>query len=235
MTIATQRRVVTRQSREQRETAIMQAAQRVFAEKGYEDAAMSEIAALAGVVEGTIYKYFESKRDLLFRVMAAWYEGLLRDYDIGIAGIQGTRNRLRYIVWRHLRTIHDEPALCRLFYSQIRTAGDYHASYIQDLNRRYTRFTVRLLKEGMAAGEIRPDVNVALVRDLIYGTIEHHCWNYLRGQGDLDVDRLADELVDLVLPGVAQARPTAELETNVARLGRLVERLERASKGEGEA
>ncbi len=229
MSAVTQKRVVTRQSREQREAAIMEAALRVFADKGYEDAAMSEIAALAGVVEGTIYKYFDSKQDLLFRVMAGWYEGLLRDYDQGVAAIQGTRNRLRYIVWRHLRTIHDHAALCRLFFREVRTASDYYASHIHDLNRRYTRFTVRILKEGIAAGEIRADLNVGLVRDLIYGTIEHHSWNYLRGLGELTVEDTADQLVELLLPGLLLPRPSAELETNVARLGRLVERLEKAA------
>lgn len=234
MSVETQKRVVTRQSRERREADIMEAARQVFADKGYEDAAMSEIAALAGVVEGTIYKYFDSKRDLLFRVMAGWYESMLQDYDRGIQPIQGTRNRLRYIVWRHLKTIEENAALCRLFFREVRTASDYYASHIHDLNRRYTRFTVRILKEGIASGEIRPDLDVGLVRDLIYGTIEHYSWNFLRGRGEIQVDAMADKLVELILPGMLTQRPAAELETNVARLARLVERLERSAGGEGQ-
>jgi len=68
-----------RLAREQRVSAILSAALAVFAERGYEAAAVSEIAERAGVVEGTVYKYFESKRALLLTVLillmnslAAW-------------------------------------------------------------------------------------------------------------------------------------------------------------------
>lgn len=60
--------------REQRAAQILSAAAKVFATKGYQRATTREIAAEAGVAEGTIYNYFESKRDLLIAMSSrlAW-------------------------------------------------------------------------------------------------------------------------------------------------------------------
>src|SRR5262249_41736750 len=115
---------------------ILAAARGVFAESGYEAAAMSEIARRAGVVEGTIYKHFESKRDLLYRVMREFYESLIVDVESGLRGIRGTANRLRFIVGRHLQAFSADRGLCRLLFREIRPDGELYHSAIEDLNRR---------------------------------------------------------------------------------------------------
>ena len=56
-------RVVPRY-KEQAKTRIIDAALRVFAEKGYHEATIADVAARLGVSEGTIYLYFRSKREL---------------------------------------------------------------------------------------------------------------------------------------------------------------------------
>src|SRR5210317_665550 len=96
------RRRVHRLPREQRTADIMEMARTVFCEKGYGEAVISEIAQRLGVVEGTIYRYFPSKRDLLIAVASDWYEQMLSDYDQQLQGLRGTWNRLRFMVWRHL-------------------------------------------------------------------------------------------------------------------------------------
>jgi AcrR family transcriptional regulator len=227
------RRAVVRLPRERRVQDILEAAREVFCERGYDDAAMAEIAARAGVVEGTIYKYFESKRDLVFKVMEAWYEGMVAGFATDLSGISGTRPRLRYLVWRHLRSIRDNPALCRVFFREVRAGENYHRSFIHDQNRRYTSFFAAVLREGIDAGEIRADVPVNLVRDFVFGGIEHHVWNYVYGRGGLDIEAVADWIADIVLAGL---RPTGEarrgdaLARETTRLAAVADRLERLSR-----
>ena len=227
------RRAVVRLPRERRVQDILEAAREVFCERGYEDAAMAEIAARAGVVEGTIYKYFESKRDLVFKVMEAWYEGMVAGFAADLAGISGTRPRLRYLVWRHLRSIRDNPALCRVFFREVRAGENYHRSFIHDQNRRYTSFFAAVLREGLAAGEIRADAPVSLVRDLVFGGIEHHVWNYVYGRGELDIEAVADWIADIVLAGLRPAGATRRgeaLARETTRLAAVADRLERLSR-----
>lgn len=228
MTNGTARRQVFRLSKERRVADIMAAARSVFREKGYEDAPLSDIAERANVVEGSIYRYFENKRDLLVKVIEDWYENMLADYDQHLAGIAGTRNRLRYMIWRHLKTIHDEPALCNLMFQFLRTGKDYSRTAVHELNRRYTRRTLDIVREGIEAGELRGDVSLALVRDMIYGCIEHRTWAFLRGEGEFDPDSTADAIVDLILSGLRKRSAEGEpARADLAeRIEKAVERLE---------
>ena len=226
------RRAFSRLSRERRVADIIAAARANFTEHGYENASMAAIAEQAGVVEGTIYKYFENKRDLLNQVLASWYEGMVADQADRLAGIAGVRNRLRFVVWSHLRTIATQPALCRVFFTEVRADKDYHASRLHELNRGYAGLASAILQEGIASGELRAGLSVRLVRDMIYGTIEHHTWDYVCGRGELKIDRLADEILGLVLDG---ARAGAEQQPNVVtdRLERVADRLERLASSAG--
>ena len=114
-----------RLSPEQRTADILEAAQAVFAERGFNDAVMSEIAERAGVVEGSIYRYFRNKRDLMFRMAEAWFEDMIEGDETMLGAISGARNRLRFIVHRHLRSIHDYPDLSRLVFQHLRPETDY--------------------------------------------------------------------------------------------------------------
>lgn len=228
MSGGTSRRQVFRLSRERRVSDIMSAARSVFREKGYEDAPLSEIAERANVVEGSIYRYFENKRDLLVKVIEDWYESMLADYDQQLSGIRGTRNRLRFMIWRHLKTIHEEPALCNLMFQFLRTGNDYSHTAVYELNRQYTRRTLDIIKEGIEAGELRNDVSLRLVRDMIYGCTEHRTWAYLRGEGDFDPDATADSIADLVLSGLQKRPPETDAGPDLAkRIEKAVNRLEK--------
>ncbi len=209
-------------SREERIAEILQAARELFSDKGYEQSSMAEIAARVGVVEGTIYKYFESKRELLLSVLTHWYEGMFGDYAEDLNGIHGARARLQFLIWRHLRTLRDNPDFCRLTFNEFRVEKDYHGSKLQGLNKRYTELLVQVLEEGMQSGQIRNDLPASLLRDMIYGGIEHHAWPYLCGHGKLDIDAIAEQITGLLWQGI----PTQNLHTETQRLTELATRLE---------
>jgi len=198
----------------------MEAAKAVFLEKGYHEALISEIAARADVVEGTIYRYFENKRDLMIKVVERWYDEMLSDFDDQLKGIRGTWNRLRFMIWKHLVTIEKQPALCRLVFQELRPGPEYATTTVYELNREYTKRTLEIVQAAMDSGEFRKDVPLRLVRDLIFGCIEHHTWAYIRGNGSLDVDATADMITEIIYRGLAAESPAAR--------GQLAERLEKA-------
>jgi TetR/AcrR family fatty acid metabolism transcriptional regulator len=228
---ATTRRQVYRLPRERRVADIMEAAKLVFAKKGYDAALISEIAELAGVVEGTIYRYFENKRDLLIKVIERWYEQMLSEEDEQLAGIRGTWNRLRYVIWQHLKSIHEEPALSRLVFMELRPDPNYRSSAVFELNRNYTRRATEIVRSAAAQGEFRADVSLQLVRDMIYGCVEHHTWAYLRGEGDFPVDATADAITDIIYRGLAVSPAGKEgIGGVVARLEGVADRLARLAE-----
>jgi AcrR family transcriptional regulator len=222
-------RPVYRLPRERRVADIMRAARTVFEDKGYDDALISEIAERAKVVEGTIYRYFENKRALLAQVAERWYADMLTDYDQGLQDIRGTWNRLRFMIWRHLVTVHQEPAMCRLVFQVLRMSEGYRDTAVFQMNRAYTRRVVDIVSEAQASGEFADDIPVRLVRDMVYGCVEHHTWAYLRGEGDFSPDDAADAITDLVYRGLATPKVTAPLsgEAYATRLADVAGRLER--------
>ncbi len=191
-----------RLAREQRVDEILKAARDLFCEKGYEAAAVAEIAQRIGVVEGTIYKYFATKRELLLSVLEHWYEEMFGDYARDLARLDGHRARLHLLVWRHLRAVRDNPLLCRLMFREVQSEHDYRGTVLHDLNRRYTQLLVDVISAGMAEGEFRADLPPALLRAMVYGGIEHHSWNYVCGRGALDIDRIADQITALLCEGL---------------------------------
>lgn len=201
------RRQTSRLPRDLRVAALMTAARAVFKEKGYADALTSEIAERAGVAEGTIYRYFDSKRDLLIKMVEQWYREMISDYEQRLKPISGTRDRLRFMVRHHLSVVHREPALCRLVLLDLRSDPEYRTTAVFELNKAYTLRTLDIVSAAVATGEFRDDISLPLVRDMIYGGIEHHTWAYLRGEGDFSPDGVADRLADMVYRALAQDRP----------------------------
>ena len=221
------RRSVNRLPAEQRISDIMLAARAVFTEKGYSEALISDIAERAGVVEGSIYRFFANKRDLLVRVVEHWYEEMLARNDEQFTSVRGTWNRIRFIVHLHLASIRREPALSRLVFQELRPDPDYRKTRLFQLNQAYTHRIIDVVKEAVAAGEFRADVSPGLVRDLVYGCIEHRTWAFLRNEGDFELDATADSITDIVYRGLAIDQGARDpLEDTLERLERVAARLE---------
>jgi AcrR family transcriptional regulator len=181
---------------------ILAAAREVFLEKGFERASVSEIAARVGVVEGLVYAYFPTKRDLLNEVLRGMYEPLLADIAEGFSRIEGLRSRLRFLVWRHLRVYVEEPSLSRIVLHEVRTSPEYFKSVLHDLQVRYTAFLLRTVREAVAAGELPADTDAEMVRSMVYGGIEHRMWAQLHGRGTIDVEATADRYTAMLIGGV---------------------------------
>ena len=224
------RRQIYRLPRAQRVADIMLTARAVFREKGYTDAMIAEIAERAGVVEGTIYRYFSGKRELLIKVVEDWYEEMLTDYDRQLLGIRGTWNRLRFMVWRHLSVIHNDPAMCRLIFNELRSVPEYRETAVFELNREYTNRTLAIVQEAMDSGEFRAGIPLRIVREMIYGGVEHHTWSFLRGEGDFSPEESADAITDIIYRGLVRSGVAIDRgEEAIRRLEEVAERLERAS------
>ena len=221
------RRQATRLSQDQRVSDILLAAKDVIGAKGYEGVTMAEIAEKADIVEGTVYRYFKNKDDLLLRVAEEWF---LEQYGdlVDVSAFNGTYNKLRYLIWHSLRTIKLGPALSRYVMTEVRPRSGYKDTRLFEINRDYTSQIRQVFAEAIEGGEFKSGVPERVLRDMVFGTIEHSTWRYLRGEGDLDVDELADEIASVVYRGMTAAPPEDErMDTAIARLESVAARLEK--------
>jgi len=199
--------VISPQRMQDRRDSIVDAARSAFAHSGFQGASVADIARAAGVSDGLVYRYFASKRDLLNAVLTEFYERTMADLEAIAAREAPFEDTLRALIRRHLSAFLADADLCRLFIAEVRTATDYRGSSVHTLNRRYTSILTRLIEAAVASGEVRADIEVRLVRDVIFGSVEHLAWAAANGRS-LDVDRTAESIVALILHGLAP--PTTE-------------------------
>jgi AcrR family transcriptional regulator len=228
MAASRQRRAVQRMPAEKRVSDIMSAARAVLAEHGAHESFISEVAERAGVVEGSLYRFFSSKRDLIEKVAEDWYEEMLADYSAHLDGVGGTRNRLRFIIHHHLSIIKKEPALARMVFQEFRPAQNYRSTRLFALNQAYTQRIAEIVKLAIRDGEFSGDFPPAFVRDMIFGGIEHRVWAFLRNEGDFDVGQTANVVTDFVCRAMnaADAEPVDRVAAALSRIEAVAERLE---------
>jgi TetR/AcrR family transcriptional regulator, fatty acid metabolism regulator protein len=196
---------ISAQRMRDRYDSILAAASRAFAEKGYETTSITEIARAADVSDGLIYKYFSNKRDLLERVLEDFYERVIEDLGAKVAGEKSFGEQLYILISVHLSTFVAERNLCRLFISEVRTASDYRGSAIQQLNRRYTSILIKMVDDAVTSGEIPRDVDPRVVRDMLFGAIEHSAWRHTIAKRPIDVAGMARSITDIFLNGLCPA------------------------------
>ena len=213
--------------RDERISKIMSVTRAMLAEKGHNNLVTTEVAERCGISEATIYKYFDSKRDLLIKVAEQWFDEMLREDHRSVSG-RGTLEALRQLVWRNLSLVRREPALTRFVLLDLRPDPAYRSMSIFELNRRFTAQVAEVLREGVQTGELRGDVPINLLRDMIFGCIEHQTWAYIRGEGDFSVDDVTDGIATVIFRGMRAdtATPKAGGEQD---LGEVVRRLERVA------
>lgn len=198
-------------------------------EVGHENILTIEVAQRCGVSEATIYKYFDSKRDLLIRVAEQWFEELLAEDQRSLKQ-SSARDALRQVIWRSLMLVRREPALTRFVLLDLRPDPAYRSMAVFELNRHFTSRVTDVIKQGMKSGELGNSVPLPLLRDLIFGCIEHQTWAFLRGEGDFSVDDVTEGIVQVIYNGVSLKSPknsSIQAENPIQRLEELADRFEK--------
>ena len=185
-----------------RERGLLKAAQKVFAQKGFHEATISEIAKEAGVSEATIYEYFSTKEGLLFAIPLETTRFGNERMERQLKMVRGAANKLRAIVYLYLSFYQENPdyaAVIMLILKQNRKFREADAARVIGEGWRGIN---QLIEEGVASGEFKPGLDSYLVRAVILGTIEHVVTNWLMTGRPEDLLSVVDPLLDLVMEGI---------------------------------
>jgi len=193
---------------QQRVQDILRAGRDVFAEKGYEHATASEIAQRVGVSEATVFSYFRGKRELCARVIADWYDENIAAFENGMPHDAPVRQQFAFIVRTHLRLmLVNGTGLCALVLSEGRAKQHVLSDELTAQQRRYTAPLMDVLARGQAAGQIRTDMPLSLLRSLVFGPIEHVLWDAILGRRKLDTETTAEQLIDMLWAALQPPAP----------------------------
>jgi len=189
---------------EARKEQILIAAERVFAQKGFHQSTIAEIAREAGVSDATIYEYFPNKEELLFSIPLETTRKGKESLASHLNYIRGAANKLRAIIYGYLHFFHTHPDYASVALLILKPNRDFLKTEAYQLVREWSRLTIEVVKEGMASGEFRPDTDPYLVRSAVLGTIEHNVISWVLLGRPKDLTELADPLTDMLVQGIRQ-------------------------------
>ena len=153
----------------EKKARIMAAAEKIVAQKGLNDATISEIAKSAGVADAVIYQFFKGKEDLVFSIPEARSEAYYSQLDEHLQGIWDAESRLSKIIWYHLRYSDTNPEFTKIFYYDCLSSKDFYLHPGHGFVRKYAHILLSCLEEGVASGQFRSDADPRLVRDMLMG------------------------------------------------------------------
>lgn len=149
----------------------MQAALKVFAERGFAATRLDEVAQRAGVSKGTVYLYFESKEALFKAAVEAAVRPTLEAGEAIASGAhQSASAALSEFVWRWWEQVgtSDVGALPKILIAEIGNFPELGAWFHENLIQRAKRAVSVIVSRGIASGEFRP-VDPVLAAHAIFG------------------------------------------------------------------
>jgi AcrR family transcriptional regulator len=188
--------------REERSQQILDAAVAVFSQKGYHTANVSDVAAKAGVSQGTIYWYFESKEELLTAALLSYSEGFGEQAIAALDDCPTSSGKLRALSEGMVGIAEDAEGLLSLFvgYWQSTSRREEASRLWTDLLGRYKDVAVGVTEAGIRDGEFTPVDGEALVWALMAAYDGLAAYQMLIP--DLDLRRISLAFVEVLLSGL---------------------------------
>ena len=149
---------------------LLEAGARVFAERGIARARAADICRGAGVAVGTLYLHFDDKeallRELLFRGVAELGARLRQSFETSPGGVE-------QIVRQQVETLvslaEDHPAICRILFS----TEVANTAIGPEVLRLLAGMQEDALREGIARGHVRSDVDPKVAAQILVGMQMH--------------------------------------------------------------
>src|SRR4051812_13085952 len=174
----------------------------LFASKGFRNTTVRDIADAAGILSGSLYHHFDSKEAMVDEILRTFQEGLFGQYDEILASAADPRAKLEQAVRVSFDAIDQHHSEVAIFQNDAAYLGTLDGfGYLAERHAQSREVWLRLLREGVAAGALREDLDI----DLVYRFIRDTVWvavNWYRPGGSLSSAQVADQYVTILLEGI---------------------------------
>jgi TetR/AcrR family transcriptional regulator len=190
------------QMREERRRQILESALAVFSQKGFHASNVSDVAAHAGVSQGTIYWYFSSKEELFDAAIVAYFEGFGAEMAAVLESDGTASEKLRSLARSMDQLVIGAQQVFVAFLGYWASSQDRQdsAQFWIDLLREYTDEVVGVIEEGIRSGEFRQVDARALVWAI--SAAYDGLAAYLMFIPDIDVESVSGVFIETLLAGL---------------------------------
>ncbi|NQW02693.1 MAG: TetR/AcrR family transcriptional regulator [Acidobacteria bacterium] len=183
---------------------ILEAATRVFAERGFFAAQVADIAKRAGIAAGTVYLYFRSKDELLITLFDQTMRDAIREGRHALDSVDDPAERLRTIARLHLERLGNDRNLAVVFQVELRQSTKFMARLSATRLRDYLGLIRDTIAEGQARGLFRSHIPATLSAKMFFGALDEMATNWILSERRYTLADDADAVVDVFLFGVSK-------------------------------
>jgi len=181
---------------------ILEAAVSVFAEKGFHQATISQIAREAGVADGTIYLYFKNKDDILVQFFTYKTKQVFAGFREAVKKADNAIAKLRNLVHRHLEEFQKDRNMAVVYEAMTHQNIELVQVNIREMSKMYQDIVSEIIERGQEEGVMRRDLYIGLVKRFILGAVESAISNWLRSKRKYDLTSMTDPIIDLFIRGI---------------------------------
>jgi len=198
--------VQARESRTNEKRArILDAAVKVFAERGFHSATVAEIARGAGVADGTIYLYFKGKDDLLLRLFDEKMTELVAEVKEALSTERNAPGKLRRFIQLHLALVERNPDLASVLIVELRQSAQFLKAADRQKLAAYVDLIAEVVREGQERGELDGNVSPATVKRAIFGALDELALGWLMSGRRSPLKKTAAEVAQWLVRGLLPA------------------------------
>src|SRR3954454_13324908 len=181
---------------------ILRAAIDVFAQNGYFNAKVSDIAKAAGVADGTIYLYFDGKEDLLVNIFREHSRNYLQSLERELAHVKRAEDRIRIAIRHHLEALGRDRALAIVAQVELRHSLKFMSLLSQQEVADYLNMLRKMIEHGQSDGSFRRTIHPQLGAKAVFGILDEMVTSWILSEKEYDLAASADQIADLVLTGL---------------------------------
>lgn len=191
--------------KEQRQLALIDAANAVFAERGYDVATTREIAERAGCAEGLIHRYFAGKRGLLLAILKHKGETFNSEWGSLLPDRDSVQDEIEAILLHDIDSKIERSNFMRICVSQASIDPEIGAAVRDGVRARQVEFIAAKLQRHQDAGRIHPDVDIDALAYTIGGLGFATGFMYVVAFGGArqDAEHIARESAAAIARGIA--------------------------------
>jgi TetR/AcrR family transcriptional regulator, cholesterol catabolism regulator len=175
----------------------------LFAERGFKNTTVRDIADAAGILSGSLYHHFDSKEAMVDELLDTFQTRLWERYDEIEASDLSPRAKLEAVVRTSFDAIDHHHSEVAIFQNDAAYLTSFERfAYLDDRNNKFRRLWIGLLEAGVQSGELRADLDIELVYRFLRDTV----WvavRWYRPGGELSPSDVADQYLTILLEGIA--------------------------------
>jgi TetR/AcrR family fatty acid metabolism transcriptional regulator len=184
--------------------AILRAAIKVFAGKGFFNSKVADIAGEAGIADGTVYLYFKSKDEILRSIFDRAMEEFIADGRKELAAITDPAERLRKIAQLHLEKLGADRNLAVVFQVELRGSTKFMQEFSAAGFGEYLDIIRSTVESGQSSGDFRSDVKAVVAAKIFYGALDEMVTNWILSKKSYALVPMAEYVMAIFLGGLSR-------------------------------